>query len=155
RHPQETKSDIECMLRAVARLWVVGHTPEWKGFYSNERRYRIPLPTYPFERQKYWIERGNLNTPAAPNRAELRKNPDVGDWFYTPSWQQATPVNLLAPGSLPQQANWLIFEDDLGLGSALSKQLEMAGFGVTCVGAGSSFAVNGNSYSIDPRNLDD
>jgi phthiocerol/phenolphthiocerol synthesis type-I polyketide synthase E len=29
---------------------------DWTGFYSHQRRDRLPLPTYPFERQRYWIE---------------------------------------------------------------------------------------------------
>jgi acyl transferase domain-containing protein len=43
-------------LNAVARLWVAGADIDWRAFYSGERRHRLPLPTYPFERRKYWVE---------------------------------------------------------------------------------------------------
>ena len=33
----------------------------WAGFYSQERRRRVPLPAYPFERKRFWVE----STPAA------------------------------------------------------------------------------------------
>ena len=29
---------------------------DWAAFYADERRRRVPLPTYPFERQRYWID---------------------------------------------------------------------------------------------------
>jgi amino acid adenylation domain-containing protein len=44
------------MLEALGRLWEVGIQPEWKRFWSHERRQRLSLPTYPFERKKHWID---------------------------------------------------------------------------------------------------
>jgi phthiocerol/phenolphthiocerol synthesis type-I polyketide synthase E len=41
---------------ALARLWQSGVEVDWAGFYAGERRRRVPLPTYPFERQRHWIE---------------------------------------------------------------------------------------------------
>jgi thioesterase domain-containing protein/acyl carrier protein len=56
RHPKEQKSDIGFILTTLGRLWLAGIQIDWSGFYKDERRHRIPLPTYPFERQRYWIE---------------------------------------------------------------------------------------------------
>ncbi|MGA2887875.1 MAG: amino acid adenylation domain-containing protein [Terracidiphilus sp.] len=44
------------MLEALGRLWATGIQPEWKRFWSQEHRLRVPLPTYPFERKKHWVE---------------------------------------------------------------------------------------------------
>ncbi len=44
------------LLSALGYLWVNGVTPDWRKFYENEKRRRIPLPTYPFERKKYWVD---------------------------------------------------------------------------------------------------
>jgi amino acid adenylation domain-containing protein len=41
---------------AVADLWAAGVVPDWTSFYANERRLRVPLPTYAFERKLHWIE---------------------------------------------------------------------------------------------------
>jgi len=46
----------ETMLEALGRLWAAGIQPDWKRFWSHERRERVSLPTYPFERKKHWIE---------------------------------------------------------------------------------------------------
>lgn len=51
-------SEVEALLLCVGKLWLAGGTVLWNKLYSDERRHRIPLPTYPFERQRYWIEPG-------------------------------------------------------------------------------------------------
>lgn len=40
-------------------LWVAGASPDWAAYFSAEERRRIPLPTYPFERKRFWIEPDN------------------------------------------------------------------------------------------------
>ena len=44
------------MLESLGRLWMTGAHIDWQAFYSNEQRQRIVLPTYPFERRRYWPE---------------------------------------------------------------------------------------------------
>jgi amino acid adenylation domain-containing protein len=40
----------------LADLWLSGDDPDWEELHQGERRRRVPLPTYPFERQRYWID---------------------------------------------------------------------------------------------------
>lgn len=56
RHPREQKSDVACILNTLGKLWLAGIEVDWSGFYRDENRHRVPLPTYPFERQRCWIE---------------------------------------------------------------------------------------------------
>ncbi len=49
-------SDHACMLEALGRLWVAGVKPNWQALHGQSRRRRVSLPTYPFERQRYWID---------------------------------------------------------------------------------------------------
>ncbi|MDZ8189312.1 MAG: beta-ketoacyl synthase N-terminal-like domain-containing protein [Nostoc sp. ChiSLP02] len=56
RHPQEKQSDIRVLFNTLGQLWLAGVKVDWFGFYNNQEYYRIPLPTYPFERQRYWID---------------------------------------------------------------------------------------------------
>lgn len=44
------------MLTTLGKYWLAGGQVDWTKFYANERRLRLPLPTYPFERQSYWVE---------------------------------------------------------------------------------------------------
>jgi acyl transferase domain-containing protein len=56
RHPKDKHSDNAFVLNTLGQLWINGITINWSEFYANEQRYRLPLPTYPFERQHYWID---------------------------------------------------------------------------------------------------
>ena len=62
-------SDRACMLEALGRLWTHGAEPNWSALHARPVR-RVPLPTYPFERKRFWIdappkERGGT-APATP-----------------------------------------------------------------------------------------
>ncbi len=62
RHPQEKVSDNAFLLNTLGRLWLAGVEIDWFSFYADEKRQRVPLPTYPFERQRYWIEPQKLSS---------------------------------------------------------------------------------------------
>jgi amino acid adenylation domain-containing protein len=44
------------MQEALGQLWIAGLEPDWNAFWKEEKRQRVPLPTYPFERKRHWIE---------------------------------------------------------------------------------------------------
>ncbi|MBY7142456.1 acyltransferase domain-containing protein [Virgibacillus sp. NKC19-3] len=56
RHSKDPKSDNQTLLQALGELWLSGHDINWDIYHKNEGCRRISLPTYPFERKKYWIE---------------------------------------------------------------------------------------------------
>ena len=56
RHAHDQDSEIAFLLDTLGQLWLAGIQVDWSGFSARERRHRVPLPTYPFERQRYWIE---------------------------------------------------------------------------------------------------
>lgn len=55
-HHNEKSSDLEIMLQTLGQLWLAGVKIDWAGFHAHEERRRIPLPTYPFERKRYWLD---------------------------------------------------------------------------------------------------
>ncbi|MEM9004049.1 MAG: SDR family NAD(P)-dependent oxidoreductase [Cyanobacteria bacterium P01_F01_bin.86] len=56
RHAYDRQSDTAFLLHSLGQLWLSGIEIDWSNFYSHEYRHRLPLPTYPFERQRYWVE---------------------------------------------------------------------------------------------------
>ena len=44
------------LLSAAGQLWCAGVRIDWAAFWRGQRRRRVPLPTYPFERQRFWID---------------------------------------------------------------------------------------------------
>jgi acyl transferase domain-containing protein len=59
-------SEMESLLTALGRLWLMGAEVNWPRFWSQEKRLRVPLPTYAFERKRYWVDPQPL-TEATPN----------------------------------------------------------------------------------------
>jgi phthiocerol/phenolphthiocerol synthesis type-I polyketide synthase E len=52
----ERQSDSAFLLQTLGKLWLAGVRIDWQKLAGGEERRRVPLPTYPFERQRYWIE---------------------------------------------------------------------------------------------------
>ncbi|HEY54466.1 MAG TPA: SDR family NAD(P)-dependent oxidoreductase, partial [Caldilineae bacterium] len=107
RHPkQHHQPDDAFLLEALGRLWMSGVRIDWSGFYEGERRRRLPLPTYPFERQRYWIEPQDavFLQPRGIDTASERK--DIADWFYLPSWKRSDLHQSL---EMDGERRWLVF----------------------------------------------
>ena len=52
------ENDIDCgsdAELALSRLWQAGVEPDWLTYYLADQRLRVSLPTYPFERQRFWV----------------------------------------------------------------------------------------------------
>lgn len=66
-HPKDNLSDEQCLLKALGQLWVNGVNIDWSSFYAQPSYpyHRVPLPTYPFKRQRYWID--------APSNGQTRE----------------------------------------------------------------------------------
>ena len=46
--------DLKVMLNSLAKLYLQGLTINWQGLYRDSNYQTVKLPTYPFQRQKYW-----------------------------------------------------------------------------------------------------
>ena len=44
------------MVASLGEMWVRGVGVKWGGMYAGEERRRVELPTYEFERERYWVE---------------------------------------------------------------------------------------------------
>lgn len=154
-HPRKPQSDVASMLEALGKLWLAGVNVNWRGFNSHHRRQRIPLPTYPFERQRYWVEAQPLGLPNQP--AQISKKPEVSDWFYVPGWKQSPSALMFASVEpVAPESCWLMFVDERGVGQTLARRLTQQGQEVVTVRVGKHFErFDDQSYSIDPRNLND
>jgi acyl transferase domain-containing protein len=67
-HAKEKKSDVAFILNTLGQLWQAGVEIDWPRYHSGERRHRVALPAYPFERKRYWL--GGTG-PEALNAASL------------------------------------------------------------------------------------
>ena len=77
--PASEESEIQTLLRAVGKLWLAGGKVDWTRLYAHEKRRRIPLPTYPFERQRYWIEPGKRSEVKNDAYVRLKDEKEIPD----------------------------------------------------------------------------
>ena len=157
RHPQDQQSDTAFLLGSLGQLWLAGVAIDWAGFYSAERRRRLPLPTYPFERQRYWVElqKGSPARPVA--RVREGKHADIGEWFYRPIWKPTFAPSHTEPAALLRaKGPWLIFTDATGPGMPLIDHLLAANCQVVHVQSGDGFIQHSSThYTIRPDHKED
>jgi phthiocerol/phenolphthiocerol synthesis type-I polyketide synthase E len=68
RHQQENISDDYFLLNKIGELWVQGLGIDWPAFYWEEKRYRIPLPVYPFAGNYYFMEKSPFLNGIMPSQ---------------------------------------------------------------------------------------
>lgn len=148
-------SDAEFLLNSVGKFWLAGGQVDWSRFNANEQRRRIPLPTYPFERQRYFLEPVHGPAPAEKRkRPSTEKRADVADWFYLPSWKQLDLPRLARPGR--EDRSWLIFCDESGVGEALAQRLGQRNEEIVVVHTGEQFRRTADRvYTLNPAERSD
>ncbi len=150
-HPRDSRPDDRHALEALARLWIAGVEVNWEGFHGNERLRRVPLPTYPFERQRYAPGPVPQETPAS--RPDVRK-PDIADWFYIPSWKRSVRPSQI--GMTGVGGPYVVFLDETGVGAAVAALLSARGERVATVRAGGRFERTGpTGWLLNPALRED
>ncbi|MEL6354227.1 MAG: beta-ketoacyl synthase N-terminal-like domain-containing protein [Cyanobacteria bacterium J06627_28] len=106
-HPKDNRTDTATVMAALGDLWLAGVPVDWMSGYQEQTRHRLSLPTYPFERETYWVP---LQTePVATNSTTVSKKPDMSNWFYLPTWKR---LPLTAEAKDCSGDRWLVFADE-------------------------------------------
>ena len=157
RDSYNRQPDEAFLLNTLGQLWLSGVQIDWSGFYANERRCRIPLPTYPFEREHYWIESQKNTSTVNLEQEALKEKLDIRDWFHIPSWKRVAPPIFFEPGKLIERSQcWLVFLDECGIGSQIVERLQGENQDVIVVKHGQQFGrLNQQEYTINPEKRDD
>lgn len=95
RHPKDTDDDTRVFLGALATLWENGVEPDWTGGEPRSLR-RVTLPTYPFQRRRYWID-SSTEEELRLSRRLLERQEDPSRWFYAPSWRRTAGARYVVP----------------------------------------------------------
>jgi acyl transferase domain-containing protein/acyl carrier protein len=141
RRPQDPKPDPACLAEALGKVWLAGGRVDWDGYYAGQQRRRLPLPGYPFQRRRCWIDAPRGDAQATERRADRL---DLDDWFHVASWQRTA-----APAATPVAGCcWLLLMDACGVGAALAARLERRGARVVCVHSGADFARRGEAEFV-------
>jgi natural product biosynthesis luciferase-like monooxygenase protein/amino acid adenylation domain-containing protein len=99
RRPNDRLADDTTVLGALGQLWLAGSAVDWTAFYSDQRRTRLPLPTYPFERERYWIAAAQegFGGAASPQDAYTYARPSGPGGKNSETPLSVTPMEILMP----------------------------------------------------------
>src|SRR5690349_24764853 len=103
------QAERSALLEALGALWTQGYPVAWERQFSAGGR-RVALPTYPWQRERHWIE-------AKAAGSHLAAADPLADWFYRVDW----PELPRAAGSPPQAGagSWLVLADRGGVGESV------------------------------------
>jgi acyl transferase domain-containing protein len=146
---------------AVAKLWLAGAAIDWDALHDGWTPGRVPLPTYPFEHQDYWLEIDkdalsgsdvDENDPMSIMNS-LPRLPD-SEWINVPTWKQTTP----RPPRAEEGDRWLVYTDS-GLAdtiaASLRDHLTATGAQVVLVRPGERFAEVPGGVTVRPGSPED
>jgi len=141
------------ILQSLAQLYVGGSPVDWQGVDRPYPRRRLSgLPTYPFQRQRYWFE--PTVAQSAPQPSPLAQPPQPpANWLYQQVWQPFAEPTAAMPSS-PQR--WLLLVEPQGVGQSLVQYLRAAGHQVLQAWPGDTFAYLGeDTYCLNPQQPQD
>jgi acyl transferase domain-containing protein/D-arabinose 1-dehydrogenase-like Zn-dependent alcohol dehydrogenase/acyl carrier protein len=127
--PSVTKkdSDWKTMCKTMSELYVAGADIKWASFDKPYDRHKVFLPTYAFQRSRYWHDNCDLadgtglHVPAS--QAGFRPRIDLDDILYSVEWNTQALANTTPTGT----PAWLLLCDQQGVGEELAAQISQSG----------------------------
>ncbi len=118
--------DQQTLLSVIARLWAAGYPIDWQRIMPEGGCF-VPLPLYPWCRERYWAEAAEMRRGAPGEHvAPLRLDEEASSWLYHLQWQVAEHAGPLRTAAAVH-ANWLVLADDSAAGAALEAAFAAAG----------------------------
>jgi len=145
---RDRKSECESLLESLGKLWEIGVLRSFGKLYASEKRGRIPLPTYPFERKRFWIERKQTFGYQAQNSDDFqRQSPE--NWFYVPTWKMES---ALRREETNPDCEVLVFADESELSRQIIAQLNNKNIKFVKVLYGQNYArISSNEYIVSTK----
>jgi acyl transferase domain-containing protein len=165
RREKDQTADETFLLNTLGKLWLAGIEIDWRSFYGGQAAKRVALPTYAYQKERYWVDPAS----GVPNQFESdydsRQSPikRVDDWFYEPVWQlEPLRVNTLKNSDLKPQPmigdnqRCVVFVDHNTLVKPICEQLAVRGFEVIEVCQAEQYQkFDERAYGINPNDMAD
>lgn len=120
------------LCETLAAAYALGGEVDWHGLLIGRSPRRVPLPTYPFERQRLWrdfhgpdADAAKITEVVAPARAVQadENRAALAPWLHVVEWRDAPRGELQALA----RGIWIVFDDETSLGDDLISRLKSAG----------------------------
>ncbi|HEX5598094.1 MAG TPA: SDR family NAD(P)-dependent oxidoreductase [Micromonosporaceae bacterium] len=166
---EDGASGARALATALAELWLTGVDIDWPAYHQTDQAWRpgrVPLPTYPFERQSYWFTQDMAAGTAMVEAGQTKSRDELFNeyetlpllperqWLNLPVWRERAPKPPMPdPGT-----RWVVFTDEGRADAIAGPLIELLAIGdaqVTLVRPGTAFAEDGDGYRIRPGNIED
>jgi phthiocerol/phenolphthiocerol synthesis type-I polyketide synthase E len=121
----DRQGDRAFVRSALARLWLGGVRIDWGCVRGAERRRLLRLPTYPFERRRFWMGARRDGSGIRGVGISTRARPE--DWLYATVWRQSPPGAGVEEGTSGDGAPVLLLDGTDPLADRLGAALEATG----------------------------
>jgi acyl transferase domain-containing protein len=149
RHPLRTVPDDAVLAEAIGALWVNGVEIDWASWSTGRR---TSLPTYPFERQPFWVN-PDPSADLGDDEESAEQPLPAERCVFAPHWREAP---LIAPYALKPSGRWLVFARQHPVMDAFLGRLALTASEVTTVRPGDEYAVVGpGEYTVRPGDAGD
>lgn len=141
-------------LNYLGSLWENGMDICWSKRYVKGERNRVPLPSYPFERQCFWVQPAkHIGVSVDASRMEMKKE----NFLYLHSWKRSGKLKAFNAGNMwSESKTWLLFVDKNQISHDIIRCLNEEKQEVIIVWSGSEFNKKDiRTYSINPASSRD
>jgi acyl transferase domain-containing protein/acyl-CoA synthetase (AMP-forming)/AMP-acid ligase II/acyl carrier protein len=134
--------DTVQMLQGLGSLYTAGAQVDWEEVHRNSSHRKIALPTYPFQRRRFWFGRG-------PGREALPERLD--EWLYEVKWEPSPVPGPRSGPADPACGLWIIMAEEDLFCSSLASHLKDEGHRCAMAFRGPSYRGRGDgAWVIDP-----
>ena len=147
-------ADTVSLLSAAAHLWTEGHDIEWEQVGQSPLRHRVPLPGYPYQRKRFWIEPppATRDGAAGPDRMSATAG-SASTPFATVAWTPS-PAGP-APGSHQGTMAVVLLPDQPRRALDVVLALQQAGLRTVRLRPSSAYRCSGDEFGVRPGVADD
>jgi acyl transferase domain-containing protein len=159
----ETASSDATVTEALGRLWLAGVEVDWRAYHMQGAG-RVSLPTYPFQRQSFWVDDGvptrfGLAPASAAGGGSLEQDPlarlPEHQFLCLPVWRQTA---VRPPAAATGPLRWLFYSDAGhadAIAGQLAERLRAQGHAVTWVRPGTAFGSEHGGFRVRPGDAAD
>ncbi|HEV3289298.1 MAG TPA: polyketide synthase dehydratase domain-containing protein, partial [Streptosporangiaceae bacterium] len=126
------RPEAQQLMTTIAQAYVRGVGVDWEAFWSGSGARRVDVPTYAFQRERYWMQAGPVSADAAGLGVDAASHPLLGAAVELPGSGSVLLTGRVSLGSHPWLADHVVAGQVLLPGTAFVELAVRAGDEAGC-----------------------